>query len=412
MAPEPINLKGRIPELDGLRGVAIALVLVYHYFAGLARVSAPEGSLLAYASVPPRLAWSGVDLFFVLSGFLIGGILLDVRESPRYFKTFYARRFYRIVPLYFVMCVLALAGAHLLHLGERVAGLRLLFGNPVPWYVLATFTQNYWLSLNFDRSPFLGVTWSLAVEEQFYLTLPLLVRYVRRAWLPYVIGLVILSAPFFRLWVFYAHPEWKMAAYGFTPGRIDALLFGVAAAMLVRHARAWAWLVRRARALYFALGVLAAGMAVLTLTKADSRTLLLTFPGYSWVGLFYLCLLLVALTRRAPALNRALRARPLTGLGTVAYAAYLFHMPVLYACFGLVTGDKPRLNSPADGAVVLLALAVTLALSRLSWHYFERRLIRRGHRHVYGTEAAGAGDAPPRRRAEVEPPEALPQPLG
>src|SRR5271156_3076565 len=89
--------KARIPELDGLRGIAILLVLAYHY------VSIPSG--VAPTHLYQRLfaiGWSGVDLFFVLSGFLIGGILLDVRESPNYFKSFYGRRFYRIVPLYYV----------------------------------------------------------------------------------------------------------------------------------------------------------------------------------------------------------------------------------------------------------------------------------------------------------------------
>ena len=87
--------QGRMPELDGLRGIAILLVWVAHYFAvpGKGMVSLLDGYWF-------RLGWTGVDLFFVLSGFLIGGILLDVRTSPRYFKTFYARRFFRIIPLY------------------------------------------------------------------------------------------------------------------------------------------------------------------------------------------------------------------------------------------------------------------------------------------------------------------------
>src|ERR1700687_4769637 len=88
--------QGRIPELDGLRGMAILLVLVAHYFAvpGTRAASLLNGYWF-------RLGWTGVDLFFVLSGFLIGGILLEVRDSPNYFRTFYARRFFRIIPLYF-----------------------------------------------------------------------------------------------------------------------------------------------------------------------------------------------------------------------------------------------------------------------------------------------------------------------
>src|ERR1044072_8024855 len=96
----------RILELDGVRGLAIALVLIFHYTDGV--ISTGErtvygSSALFYAFLPTRLMWSGVDLFFVLSGFLIGGILLDSRTSPRYFTTFYARRIHRIFPIYYLM---------------------------------------------------------------------------------------------------------------------------------------------------------------------------------------------------------------------------------------------------------------------------------------------------------------------
>ena len=91
----PKESKSRIPELDGLRGLAILLVLLYH-FVSSPRIQPPLFHKLF------AIGWSGVDLFFVLSGFLIGGILLDVRESPNYFRTFYGRRFYRIVPLYYL----------------------------------------------------------------------------------------------------------------------------------------------------------------------------------------------------------------------------------------------------------------------------------------------------------------------
>src|SRR5882724_4828418 len=87
----------RIPELDGLRGIAISLVLWFHFF-GVGLHTTP-GTFWAYVQALGRLSWTGVDLFFVLSGFLIGGILLDARTSPNYFQTFYVRRFLRIVPI-------------------------------------------------------------------------------------------------------------------------------------------------------------------------------------------------------------------------------------------------------------------------------------------------------------------------
>lgn len=90
------RLSGRIPELDGVRGLAIALVLFLHLF----NFSTKLASFWARSLVPFRLSWTGVDLFFVLSGFLIGGILLDARESTNYFRVFHVRRFFRIVPIY------------------------------------------------------------------------------------------------------------------------------------------------------------------------------------------------------------------------------------------------------------------------------------------------------------------------
>src|ERR1700692_4845763 len=96
-----INFKHRVPELDGLRGFAILIVIVGHYIS----VSAPRhiGQVL---STTAALSWTGVDLFFVLSGFLIGGILLDVRDSSNYFRVFYARRFFRIFPVYYAWLIL------------------------------------------------------------------------------------------------------------------------------------------------------------------------------------------------------------------------------------------------------------------------------------------------------------------
>src|SRR6266478_83320 len=99
----PLNLSARIPELDGIRGIAIRMVLIAHFFLVVSR----PGSGLAYALVPLRLDWSGVDLFFVLSGFPVGGILLDVRESSTFFRVFYTRRVFRRVSIYRVLLLTA-----------------------------------------------------------------------------------------------------------------------------------------------------------------------------------------------------------------------------------------------------------------------------------------------------------------
>lgn len=90
----------RIPELDGVRGLAILLVIFYHYTNGEALTRA--NGLAYYVERSASFGWSGVNLFFVLSGFLIGGILMDARGSRSFFRTFYIRRFFRIIPIYYL----------------------------------------------------------------------------------------------------------------------------------------------------------------------------------------------------------------------------------------------------------------------------------------------------------------------
>ncbi len=168
----------RIPELDGLRGLAILLVLVWHF--GYLFASAGSSRWLYYVKDSMTMFWSGVDLFFVLSGFLIGGILLDARESPNYFKTFYTRRSFRIIPVYALLVVTFYVCVSL-GLPARIAGSSAVFGATAPWYEYATFTQNIGYATGQpSQSLWLSTTWSLAVEEQFYLLLPAVVYFVPR----------------------------------------------------------------------------------------------------------------------------------------------------------------------------------------------------------------------------------------
>src|SRR5215475_5135109 len=161
----------RIQALDGLRGIAVLLVLVRHSVAGIETPSPFWSSVIK----PLRLTWSGVDLFFVISGFLIGGILLDARNSSRYFQTFYLRRTFRILPIYYLFLAFYFAR----HLPIRfMAG---TFGDtsplPIPFFSFVTFTHNFWMaSYGWFGAWGIAPTWSLAIEEQFYLTIPFAIR--------------------------------------------------------------------------------------------------------------------------------------------------------------------------------------------------------------------------------------------
>ncbi|HEX8650015.1 MAG TPA: acyltransferase [Pyrinomonadaceae bacterium] len=388
IAPPSNNFKGRIPELDGLRGLAILLVLIWHYFIGQIP---SEQALSQYVNTWGRLTWSGVDLFLILSGFLIGGILMDARSSPNYFKAFYARRFYRILPLYSLVCLLLWLAVSL-SVESHVAGWRSLFEHPLPWYTYATFTQNFWMvQYGSFGAGWLGVTWSLAVEEQFYLTLPLIIRYLKRARLPYVLAAIILIAPLIRALLYFKLPHGYLAAYILMPCRADSLMLGVVSALLVRSRAGWAFLVAQKRLLSLILTLLSLGMVMLTLKNWGVYSLAMTSIGYTWVALFYLCILLIALTQKASLLSRTLRNRALMWLGAIAYGTYLLHLGVLGLCHGLIRGREPQIASLPDAAVTLLALILTLALATLSWVYFEKPLVKRGHEHSYEESGNVAG---------------------
>ncbi|MGA8087925.1 MAG: acyltransferase [Terracidiphilus sp.] len=167
------RLSGRIPELDGVRGLAILLVVVFHYFVQSTQVTSRWINSTLW---PLHLMVSGVDLFFVLSGFLIGGILYDARFAKNYYSTFYGRRVYRIFPVYFLWLMLFLLGLHLIG-PHNATYLHRLFNRDVPFWLYPLFLQNVFTAFRHQwGAEWISATWSLAVEEQFYLLLPFAIR--------------------------------------------------------------------------------------------------------------------------------------------------------------------------------------------------------------------------------------------
>lgn len=222
----------RQPGLDALRGVAISLVVAFHFLAEWP--GAQANAVLRSAHYIAFVGWSGVDLFFVLSGFLIGGILIDHRSSGSYFGPFYARRVLRILPLY--LATLGLYALLYRFYDWRTAGLSGMFQLQLPVWSLLTFTQNIIPSLDGHwRGPgWLGVTWSLCVEEQFYLILPALIRFVPLRRVPVLCLAAIIIAPMFRISLLHFMPDNTLAPYALLPSRMDALFLGVLAAWLWR----------------------------------------------------------------------------------------------------------------------------------------------------------------------------------
>lgn len=366
-----------------MRGLAILLVLVWHYVGS--PLQGEAGTLAVLAARVLRLAWSGVDLFFVLSGFLIGGILLDHRESPGYFKAFYARRLCRIVPLYFAwvaLFYLVLTAVPTFVASPAVSG---LFEEPLPAWSYATFTQNLLMARDERFGPeWLSITWSLAIEEQFYLLLPLVIRFIAVRRLPFVVGGLALAAPVFRV---ISDSRDGFGALVLMPCRADALLLGVLCAWLMRCKGGRQAIARCRWALYGCVAALAAALAALCF-----QPFLFERSPYfaSVLAVLYTCLLLLAVTERRGPVSWLVRLLWLRGLGILAYGVYLLHQAVNGLAHGLLLDRPPAFGTAPEIAVTLCAAAATIAVALLSWRMFEKPLVAWGHSVRY---EPGPGEA-------------------
>ena len=358
--------------------MAILAVWIGHYFAAPA-----AGTFRFLSGYWFRLGWIGVDLFFVLSGFLIGGILLDVRGSPSYFKTFYARRIYRIIPLYYAWIV-----AYIVLVTGGRSFLIAHFGTfeGVDFSVLSQFLflQNFGAYLTSAVSFWwFAVTWSLAIEEQFYLVSPLLVRYASKRALAAFLIAVTVGAPLLRLVIRSHFASGPWLAYRLMPCRADSLAIGMLAAVLWRNAAFREWLTAHGGYLHGLFGVLLAGVAVLWRWSSDPLLPLTQTIGYTWLALFFAVMLLLALSQPAAPIAVLARLGFLRDLGGVSYCIYIIHCPVFLFCHQILLHTLPVVTNGKAAAVTILAAAITYAIAKLSWKFMEEPLLRRGHAHKY-----------------------------
>jgi peptidoglycan/LPS O-acetylase OafA/YrhL len=366
----------RIPQLDGLRGIAIGLVLLHHY---IFQLHPPMPNWLSAAVLPiAELGWSGVDLFFVLSGFLIGGILVDARASPNYYRTFYIRRSFRILPLY---SLLVFIGFLLVKVGSHGGAATNVSLHPAPWPYYLTFTQNFYFAQHTDVINYLQITWSLAVEEQFYLTLPLLVRKIdENRLLAVVIGMALFFGVL-RSALYWSGSINPMQAYVLPFCRFDSLFIGVVCALVHRRAMVHSWLEKHPRLL---IGAVLASASVFFFMDHQlwTKNVFLHTAGFSTIAIFYACVMMLVLIQPEGILARALTYKPLMQLGIISYCVYLIHGSVL------VLVDK-LLRLVLDLSQVELWLAIvigalmTILVALASWKIFELRMIGLGHKFTY-----------------------------
>lgn len=346
----------RIAELDGLRALAVLAVISFHYTLGT-----------SWANPVTALGWAGVDLFFVLSGFLITSILLASRTRPRYFSTFYARRTLRIFPIYYLLlAVYAVSAA--------------LWGGPQPWLYwimhalylssVVQYFHTYLLPAPGFVFAGLAVLWSLSIEELFYLLWAPVVRSLRPARLWPLLAAAIVAAP----WLRFALHTRTFPEYEFFPARFDSLAWGAALALLLRTFPSPSRL--RARLGWLAAATGLAFVLVAITTGGGRDRLAIATVGYSLLAACFAGLIgwtVLGAGGRNP-LCRLLRLRPARALGTVSYTTYLIHYPVLalVAAAGLAWFGSP----PGVLLRNLVAFTLTLLAAGASWRWIESPILR------------------------------------
>ncbi|MGP8215784.1 MAG: acyltransferase family protein [Bacteroidia bacterium] len=357
-----------IKQLDGLRALAILLVLIWHYFYGQVNMDLFQG--MHYLKSAIFWTWSGVDLFFVLSGFLIGRILICNRESKNYFKTFYKRRIFRIFPAYYLVLMI-----FLIFRLKMVSPQFPFFKDIIcPFYSYLFYIQNFWMahSNNFGSSG-LGVTWSLAIEEQFYLILPLLIFIINPKYLPgFLIAFILFSAVCRAL----IH---GLGSYVLLPARMDSLLMGVLIAHYFINGDLQKFFYKKVSVLVFLILILF--IALIIISKSES------YGGifiHSILALLYGALLIIVLSLEGKSLFiRILSHSSMLFVAKISYMIYLTHQLFSGFFHQILLHQNPKINCCNDAVVTLLALIVTVLFSAGSYYYFEKPILEFGKKYEY-----------------------------
>lgn len=377
----------RVKGLDGVRGFAILWVLLFHFYALLPKA--------AWAVIPglegfANLGWIGVSLFFTLSGYLIIPMVADQKSEPGFFARFWCRRAFRLLPVYALLLIsflVARAGWP-----ESSPGRERLLDSTIPLWSYATFTQNIVMaSQNYLGNEWLRVSWSLAVEVQFYALACLIVYYVPRRLLVRALLGLIAAVVVFRFGVVLLNPGASASLVLLLPCRLDAFLAGGLVALLPPPLSG-----QERRRQGIALGVLALSMAAFgwftsgrfgSVTQYVVPTYYLMLATGS-VAVLQLCVL------SSPVLRWLMESAPMLRAGRLSYFLYLFHLPVLWMVYGGFFGVMPNLESGRGVALLALVLVVLVGLAEVSHRFLEAPLIRRSHDYFKRRPVTGPGLEP------------------
>ena len=346
--------KARVPQLDAVRGVAILIVMVHNISLKYPVLG---------SEVWTKNGWMGVDLFFVLSGFLITGILLETKGTEKYFENFYVRRILRIWPLYYALLFFMFVVMRFLSRAEYAKVLE----TASPWWAFPLFLQNFLLPAVINAAGPLAVTWSLAIEEQFYLVWAPVVRFFAAKTLWIVAILELCMSPGLRYFLALRHVDLYTNVFC----RLDGLMAGAVLALLVRREGFMPsrWLTR-------AWILLVAGGALAFASEAlHARWIVFTFTALASAGFIF-----VAMYSPQKWLQTAMANRFLQYSGIISYGLYLLHKIPFGAVQVLDLDRRTWVPFP-------FILVTSYGLAAISWKVLEKPFLRL--KRYFGPPATG-----------------------
>jgi peptidoglycan/LPS O-acetylase OafA/YrhL len=359
-AVERVSKRVHLPALDGLRGIAILLVLMVHSVPHIRGNSIVVAALNSFF----HSGTFGVDLFFVLSGFLITGILLDSKGSPRYFRSFYIRRILRLFPVYYGFLIVLAIIVPAIH---RLAGMNLPEYHGNWWWYLLYFSN--W-KLNHEADTSLGHFWSLALEEQFYFFWPLTVYLLPRRVLVWWCCLLGAIAVGLRCTLVGKGID----LYAITPSRLDALVIGALLAIAVRNI-VWRERIDRYRKPLTLLTLAGFLFFVLQNWRFPWNPLSAFFAA-AWFGM----LVFQGATQNHGVLYRFLNRPLLRNYGKYSYCIYVVHLVFIDHAVWLSSFLRSQLSRPsgifAESLVMISANVIIYWVARASWRYYEQPILR------------------------------------
>ena len=369
----PSDAVQRDVELDGLRGLAVSMVLAWH-FIGIPAWST-EGAFSRAIFKIFLLGGAGVDLFFVLSGFLITRITISSRHSNgRFLLAFYSRRAFRILPPYLLLMLIFTVAVWTLKPSS-------VFNNDIPLWRFLSFTQNFWMAQNATYGPDgVSVTWSVAIEEQFYIIFPLLAVLAPRRLLPLCLAVIALASIGWRGMMFTYDPANNFPSELSTLSRLDGLAAGGLIACGLKNMRLVIYLRENMKGLRIAT---VACLAALILVRRDSGSQMAYF-GHTMMTLSFALVIIYILLNLGSNSKwmQFLRSDLLRFLGKISYSLYLFH-PIILASAFLITGYSKSLSGLPQIIILASSLIVAVVFCSFLFNHFESKMIGFGKKFNY-----------------------------